>query len=897
MTSRGALGLVSPKTRKRLALSWSALFILSVLLQYAAFALAPAAMAVHDEGLFELDGNAVSSAAVPGDDWDKVHAGTSSAEATEFITDAVNSGDDIFTGGSSKDDHNTTDWLWKVGGVQDKNDITHAFAASYTGVNPDTAGDTIVYFGMNKFDASGDNFVGFWFLQGQVGPTGSGAAPGSPFSGAHTVGDVLVLADYTNGGGVADFNVYSWVASGGDAATHLHTVASGVPCTTAGATDVACAATNTDTESAPWAFTDKSGSHDFLAGEFFEGGINLTALGLDQGCFTSFIAETRSSQAVDATLSDFAGGTFSFCKPPTIATQVQQDGQSLGSLGTINKGESVQDFAHLTGSKGTVEGTVDFSVCFNASAAPDCSSGGTAVGGTKTLSGGNATSASYTPANAGFYCFRVDYTPAEGSKYLAASHTNKTTECFQVIPAQVTIDKTADGASVSAGDPVGFTLSWGNSGAGKATGVVVTDNLPGAAGLNWSIDASTGSGSTCAISGAVGSQVLTCNVGSISGNTAVSGTVHVTSGTTPASCGTVNNTGNITSTNDGEASDGASMAVNCPDVKVVKTAAEAQIRVGDTASFTITVSNIGTGTARDVELNDPLPGGLPWQVSHAGCSITSGILHCDLGDLAPGASVAITVTASTDGVSPEGNCETLPNTASATSTNEPAGALGNNQGSATIEVCTSTLVIDKSVSGNTGGTFQDPNNPNNPLNGLAQAKIGDTLTYTLHYSGTGVLTNAVIADPVPAGLEYITGSATGDANFTFDSYDATTKTLTWKAATLPDPADGSVTFQVKVLEAAAEIGIVDNVATIQSDQTPPDEGEVPVGVLPPPEALTPPPAITPPPTDSLSSQTATGNPGFALMLILLVVGGLALTIGVLTPAPDHLRNQRKDRRR
>ena len=380
--------------------------------------------------------------------------------------------------------------------------------------------------------------------------------------------------------------------------------------------------------------------------------------------------------------------------------------------------------------------------------------------------------------------------------------------------------------------------------------VTVSDTLPDS-GLNWSIDASTGSGSTCAISGAVGSQVLTCNVGSINGNTAVSGTVHVTSGTTPASCGTVNNTGNITSTNDGEASDGASMAVNCPDVKVVKTAAEAQIRVGDTASFTITVSNIGTGTARDVELNDPLPGGLPWQVSHAGCSITSGILHCDLGDLAPGASV----------------------------------------------VCTSTLVIDKSVSGNTGGTFQDPNNPNNPLNGLAQAKIGDTLTYTLHYSGTGVLTDAVIADPVPAGLEYITGSATGDANFTFDSYDATTKTLTWKAATLPDPADGSLTFQVKVLEAAAEIGIVDNVATIQSDQTPPDEGEVPVGVLPPPEALTPPPAITPPPTDSLSSQTATGNPGFALMLILLVVGGLALTIGVLTPAPDHLRNQRKDRRR
>ena len=70
---------------------------------------------------------------------------------------------------------------------------------------------------MNKFDASGDNFVGFWFLQGQVGPTGSGNPPGSPFSGAHTVGDILVLADYTNGGDVSTFSVYKWVASGGDA--------------------------------------------------------------------------------------------------------------------------------------------------------------------------------------------------------------------------------------------------------------------------------------------------------------------------------------------------------------------------------------------------------------------------------------------------------------------------------------------------------------------------------------------------------------------------------------------------------------------------------------------------------------------------------------------------------
>src|SRR6185503_486986 len=167
MLSRGALGFASPRVRRGLALSWAALFILSLLLQYASFALAPAALAVHDDGLFELDGNAVSEPA-PGDDWDHVFAGTDSADATAFVSDLSNSNsDNIFTGGASKDDHDTSEWLWTTSKPQAKNDITHAYAAAYTSTAGDTAGDTIVYFGLDKYDASGDNFVGFWFLQGQ----------------------------------------------------------------------------------------------------------------------------------------------------------------------------------------------------------------------------------------------------------------------------------------------------------------------------------------------------------------------------------------------------------------------------------------------------------------------------------------------------------------------------------------------------------------------------------------------------------------------------------------------------------------------------------------------------------------------------------------------------------
>ncbi|HEY8846688.1 MAG TPA: hypothetical protein VIM24_08520, partial [Candidatus Limnocylindrales bacterium] len=113
---------MSARTRRSLALSWSALFIVSLLLQYFSFALASPALAVHDDGLFELDGNATNQAAA-GDDWDQVYNGTSSAEQTKFITDAINSvpAEHLFTGGGSKDGQDIPNWKWTSGpGVQDK---------------------------------------------------------------------------------------------------------------------------------------------------------------------------------------------------------------------------------------------------------------------------------------------------------------------------------------------------------------------------------------------------------------------------------------------------------------------------------------------------------------------------------------------------------------------------------------------------------------------------------------------------------------------------------------------------------------------------------------------------------------------------------------------------------
>jgi uncharacterized repeat protein (TIGR01451 family) len=437
------------------------LFVLSLLLQYAQFAAPRSALAVHDLGLFELDGDAVHSAAIDGDDWDQVYGGTSAAQSTQFVQDLTDSqNDDSFTGGSTKDDLPVTGWLWKQAKAsQAKNDIADAFAASYT-----NNGDTIAYFGLDKIEADGNNFVGFWFFKGQVGKSGSGNAPGSPFSGDHTVGDILVLANYTNGGSVASFNVYKWVGSGGNVNGTLQIVKTGIECGVA-ADDEACGKTNADLENSPWPFQGRdTAANKFGPGTFFEGGINLSALHLDSGCFSAFLAETRSSQSVDATLSDFALGEFSFCEPPRLATSVSDQ--------SITIGQSVTDTATLTGTKGTVTGTVAFFVCGPAGSNPDCDGAtaqttGTKVGATKTLSGGTATSDSFTPDAVGHYCFRAEYTPAAGSHYLATSHTNLTTECFNVAKKQPAIVTSAD-ESVTAGETISdsATLSAATSDAG-----------------------------------------------------------------------------------------------------------------------------------------------------------------------------------------------------------------------------------------------------------------------------------------------------------------------------------------------------------------------------------------------------------------------------------------------
>lgn len=345
------------------------------------------ALAVHDDGIFELDTRAgvegdqdKQNDPIPpvvdgantvnngnGDDWadiylDFLNPGApvphSNAEVLSFVEDtfANNNIDNgampfvfartpevsFFTGGGSKDVNGIQDgpWLYDTVNdvVPDKNDIVNAFAALYT----DNDDHPVIYFGLDTLSVNGDSNAGFWFFRDDVGlnPLGPGETTGT-FFGEHTDGDIFVAVAYTEGGKVGDIDVYLWV--GDDATGSLVLQASGESCATAAANDDVCGVINkllpgvTFGEDPSFDYANTlvannpldATSYQYESGALVEFGLDLHPLfpnGL--GCFSTFMAETRSSQSTNAQLKDFAMGAFDVCSIEVIKT-----GDELSKVG------------------------------------------------------------------------------------------------------------------------------------------------------------------------------------------------------------------------------------------------------------------------------------------------------------------------------------------------------------------------------------------------------------------------------------------------------------------------------------------------------------------------------------------------------------------------------------
>ncbi len=296
--------------------------------------------------IFELDGNATYAGSGKSDDWNNIlntggatHGDFGIVARSRCIGTSCDSawpgvlvdpyGTSIFVQGS-KDLSDITSWSCRDQAAPDKDELSNAYAVAY-----DYNGDLVVYLGTDRYSNSGTATMGFWLLQAAIAqpnclPGGDGKFENDAGTAVkHAVGDLLVVADFTNGGAIGTVRLFEWVGSGGSDGT-LNKLFEAVPgtstydpnidCTNSGngAGDI-CGTINQVAVTSPWTYIPKgaSGDSDFIKFGFMEVGVNLSRvfrnLGSDVPCFSTFVAETRSSAEPNASQKDFVLGSFNVC--------------------------------------------------------------------------------------------------------------------------------------------------------------------------------------------------------------------------------------------------------------------------------------------------------------------------------------------------------------------------------------------------------------------------------------------------------------------------------------------------------------------------------------------------------------------------------------------------------
>ena len=537
----------------------------------------------------------------------------------------------------------------------------------------------------------------------------------------------------------------------------------------------------------------------------------LTAPCLDPGTYsvtettdpsydTKVSCQSNLSASIDPTAINLNGGEIVDCyfvntlKPPDISITKAADkgtvnaGDTIGFTLTVkNNGPGTANSVVLTDTLPANSG-LSWSIDAAGTTAPNCSiSSGKLTCNIGTLANGASVKVHITSTTTGATCGTVNNT----GKVTASNEPgdklgdNEASASITVNCPVIEILKTADKGTVNAGDNIGFTITVKNSGTGDAAGVVLTDTLPTTPGTSWSIDAAGTTAPNCGIA----AGVLTCNIGTLTAGSSVK--VHITSPTTGASCGTVDNTGKADATNDAAdpVTSKASITVNCPKIEISKTADKGTVNAGDNVGFTVTVSNTGTGDAAGVVLTDTLPTtpGTSWSIDAAGttapnCSITAGVLTCNIGNLAAGASVKVHLTSPTTGAS----CGTVDNTGKADATNDAADPVTSK---ASITVNCPKIEILKTAD-------------KTPVN------AGDNIGFTVvvKNSGTGDATGVVLTDTLPttAGTSWSIDAA----GTTAPNCSITAGVLTCNIGGLA--AGASVKVHLTSKTTAASCGKIDN---------------------------------------------------------------------------------------
>ncbi len=431
----------------------------------------------------------------------------------------------------------------------------------------------------------------------------------------------------------------------------------------------------------------------------------------------------------------------------------------------------------------------------------DCDLGDVAPGGSVTITVTGSLPAGYTGS--------VDNTATVSSPTDSTPGNNTATSTGTAAPAaDVSITKTRTSGPVVPGQDVTWSVVVTNSGPSTARAVTVSDDVIDAL---TGVSASAAGGATCTVG--TGNQV-TCTVGDLAPGATVTITV---TGSLPAGyTGSVDNTATVTSPTDttpgNNTATSTGTAAPAADVSITKTRTSGPVVPGQDVTWSVVVTNSGPSTARAVTVSDDVIDALTGvSASAAGgatCTVGTGNqVTCTVGDLAPGATVTITVTGSL----PAGYTGSVDNTATVTSPTDTTP--GNNTATSTG---TAQPQADVSI---TKTRTSGPVVPGQPV----------TWRVTVVNDGPSVARAVTVADDAIDALTGLTATATGGTTCTVAAGNQVT-------CTIGDLAPGSsTTITITGSLPAGYTGALDNTATVTSptDTTPDNNSATSTGTAQP----------------------------------------------------------------
>ncbi|PYR97000.1 MAG: hypothetical protein DMG12_25080, partial [Acidobacteria bacterium] len=645
--------------------------------------------AVHDDNLFELgtppynagsgniagDGNPAN-----GPDWGDLFNSDGSLKdvigvsgrpdykdyggiGADFVKDDLGSGggidQTIFSGGKMTDP--VSAWTWGAGTVPKKDDLRNVYL--YAVVNPvpdpnDGKNHLNLYAGLERVVANGDAHLSIELNQSAIVPK-----PDHTFSGARTVGDLMVSMDFSNGGGFGTLAVYKWNGAGFDVLQTLG--AEGC-----NAADTVCAFNN----GVP--LTGIAGDAIDVNG-FTEIGVDVTSLIPNAGalpCFSAVMFKTRSSGSLSSQLKDFAIGNLKLCgldvtkncsdtlsgSPvnftgsiknvgavplknisitddkagsviASLATTTLQPGQSVSYTGSYPSGTSTvsvtkQCTAGQPGDLVLFSGTITNTgtVLLNNISITD-DQPGSIISPPSISSLVAGASANYT----GSYIpdaipgVRSDTVQAIGHKAdTSAVQGSGSATCTAIGPPS--ISKAFTDSVIPQGGTTTLSFTITNPNAMTLTGIGFSDTLPSGLVIDNPVvlTGSCGGGSISTGTDSIGLSGATLGpLGSCTFSVKVAGTT----------LGVKNNlTGKVTSTQGGDGNEAfASLTVQEGKVIIHKTSnASSSTTLGSTITYSYEVTNTGTSAITSFTVTDT----------------KLGAITCPVSSLAPGASTTCTAT-------------------------------------------------------------------------------------------------------------------------------------------------------------------------------------------------------------------------------------------------------------